>query len=132
MMAVIEAFQTLFHDDKLNELMNEIRGEVLDEQTIYQLEIDEDYLKIEKVPLIRIEDIDSSGTFYSDDKRGAVDETVQISTMTVALEDLDKLLAVVDSAMNKIDFEQYKSKTYKEPDLGLMYNSRAYRRINYL
>ncbi|PNP87454.1 hypothetical protein BMT55_16145 [Listeria newyorkensis] len=132
MIAIIDAFQALYHDEELNKLMDEIRGKKLVEQTIFQLEIDEDFLKVEKAPLIRIEDIDSHGAFYNDDKRGADDESIQISTMAQTVEELADLLPIIDEAMKRANFEQYNSKIYRETDLGLMYNARSYRRINYL
>ncbi|WP_270996974.1 hypothetical protein [Listeria seeligeri] len=131
MNAIIDVFQKLYNDNGLNQLMNQIRGTVEENQTIFQQVIDEDYKKREKAPLIRIESVDNSGAFYNDNLRGATNEQVQVSIMTQDLIDLQQLIEIVDELMKEIEFEQFSDRSYQEPDLSLQYAARSYQRINY-
>ncbi len=111
--------------------MNQIRGTVEENQTIFQQVVDEDCQKREKAPLIRIESIDNSGAFYNDNFRGATNEQVQVSIMTQDLIDLQQLIEIVDELMKEIEFEQFSDRSYQEPDLNLQYSARSYQRIKY-
>lgn len=129
MIPVLDVYHHLNSDIALLELMASLRGGDTEESTIFRLVIPENYRKVELAPLIRIESILNFGALYSDNKRDAEEQRVQISTMANDLVHLNYLIPAIDKAMKEISFEQYADDTYVEPDLNLNYNARKYVRV---
>ncbi|EAD4720224.1 hypothetical protein ELF24_13390, partial [Listeria monocytogenes] len=124
MLPVKRAYDALVLNEALNESINNIRGKILEEQTIYMLALPETFQNKKNAPVIRIESVNNYSSFYFDDKANAESAEIQISTMTNSIQHLEILIPLIDEAMRLNGFEQYADDTYIEPDFKFNYNAR--------
>ncbi|MBC1402141.1 hypothetical protein HB904_16975 [Listeria booriae] len=128
MIPVIEVYKELNGNEKLNMLLDKLRGKKLDEQTIYRIRIPEMYQKKEFAPLVKVDPIDSYGALYADDRRTATTAEIQVSLSVVELVHLDELQKVIDEIMYLMGYEQYAEATYEDADVeGITFSARRYR-----
>lgn len=128
MIPIIQVYKELNGNVELNQLMDNLRGEKLDEQTIYRLKIPEMYQKKDFAPLVKINPIDSHGAAYADDRRTVVVADIQISMSVSELIHLDELQTLIDEIMYQIGYEQYTEATCDDPDIdGVTFSARRYR-----
>ncbi|ECQ6574647.1 hypothetical protein NEY57_000074 [Listeria monocytogenes] len=129
MLPVKRAYDALVLNEALNESINNIRGKILEEQTIYMLALPESFQNKKNAPVIRVESVNNYSSFYFDDKANAESAEIQISTMTNSIQHLEILIPLIDEAMRLSGFEQYADDTYIEPDFKFNYNARQYKGV---
>lgn len=136
MIAEATVYKLLSSDDRLNTLMDKIRGRTFRngfKQGIFTYAIPENpvnVIKKELAPFIRINPNYDTPAYYADDKPLATEYRVTINFWCETAKQSDEITKLMDEILFKGGFERYTSNEkprYKDGDIDLLMNIRKYR-----
>ncbi|MGG4040668.1 hypothetical protein [Bacillus smithii] len=112
------AYDLLMNDENFTALVNP--------DNIFMLDVPEDYQKIEKLPLVRINEISDYQDGFASNMPFSMVISIQIDVWGKSIKDLDPIQTAIDKLMAENGWAQYMGGIDKDPDFNN--TPRLYRR----
>jgi len=100
--------------------------DLINPDNIFMLDVSEDYQKLDKLPIVRINEISDYQDGFASNMPFSMVISIQVDVWAKSIKDLDPIQAALDKLMAQNGWSQYSGGIDKDPDFNN--TTRLYRR----